>query len=82
MSALFVAPEGAMQFEVTHPETKYRGEVFWVRPTSLGVHTWNWTCTCDKRYEVLMDSLSKYAKEAFKGDGGYAVCSCVGRIIE
>jgi hypothetical protein len=81
-SQLFIPPDGAMQFEITHPETPFRGEVFWVMPTILGVHTWNWECKCSRRFEVLLDSLASSARPAFDGKGRCAVCLCVGRIIE
>lgn len=85
MSSLFIAPEGAMQFEITHPETQYRGEHFWVIPAHglSGLAYENWPCTCGlRRYIVLMDSLSPRMKACGPMMDGYVVCECVGHIIE
>lgn len=84
MDDLFVAPAGAMQFELA-ADTDYPGETFWVIPTDLSVKVWNWKCKCGSRYEVLMETVSAAVRPAFKpcaGTDGFAVCECVGRIIE
>lgn len=88
MPELFVAPIGAMQFEITDPKTgDYCGSRFWVLPIQSvssvkPKETRNWQCDCTRWFEVLLDTLPPHLKPAFSGDGGFAVCLCVGRVVE
>lgn len=82
---MFIAPQGAMQFEITHPDTPYRGEVLWVVPLPPGavLHFANWECKCGRRYEALADSVSAKLRPAMRADlDVFVVCECVGKLIE
>jgi hypothetical protein len=73
-----------MQFELAK-DSDFPGDVFWVVPTTLNVGHWNWTCKCNSRFEVLMETISARLRPAFSpvlNTNGFAVCNCVGRIIE
>jgi hypothetical protein len=83
MSKLFIPPEGAMQFEITHPGTKFYGENFWVLPFDGKVNlSKGWPqCRCRKYFEAIMETVSPSLEEVLNGNNR-AVCLCVGRIIE
>lgn len=92
MRDLYIPPEGAMQFEITHPDTKYRGENIWVFPQEVDWNALafkNWECGCNKRYIVLPESISDNLLSAIRTDvnsrtdaNSIVICECVGRIIE
>lgn len=88
MKNLFVAPLGAMQFELTQgwdgtpcPD-RLKPFVFWVMPLdSYGPKDSKPDCPHDIAYAVLFDSLTPLHRK--KGIGTCTkVCECVGRILE
>ena len=88
--SLFIAPPGAMQFEITHPDSPYKGEVFWVAPYTGEYCNTGWSCDCGKQGEVVQgvlvfqsyrESMSARMK-AICGTADIIVCCHVGRIIE
>lgn len=81
MSELFIAPEGAMQFEITvHPKPECVGSRLWVKLHDKGPHHLTRDkvgCSCKVFYQVV------HCDRSWLWDGGYTVtCVCFGRIIE
>lgn len=88
MTELYIAPEGAMQFEITHTETVYKGEHFWVMPldgfraqVNLDA-SWPKTCKCERGFLAILETISPRLKVVMYSPRQAAVCGCVGRIIE
>ena len=82
LQQVYVPPPEAMQFEITHPQAKVRGEQFWVveiDPSDVGY--WNWVCTCGKAYAAIRATMSPKARLIFKKQE-IVVCLCVGRLVE
>lgn len=83
MAELFIPPEGAMQFEITHIDTPFKGESFWVTPHRFSVgfsHGWP-QCNCDVRFEAILETVSPRLSKVLRGNDR-VVCRCVGRLIE
>lgn len=88
MSEPFIAPPGAMQFEITHKETVFAGEHFWVMPlhgfpdkVNLDP-SWPKSCKCTTGFLAIMETISPRLRTVMYSPRQAAVCRCVGRIIE
>ena len=87
MLDLFVPPQGAMQFERSHPTTILHNEpVFWVQGKYRSARNII-GCQCTWSYYVLRDGLSQENKRIYddflKNTGKHlGMCGCMGHIIE
>lgn len=84
---MFIPPEGAIQFEITHPDTKFKGEHFWVMPlhdfTDVIIgYGWPKTCKCKSGFLAIPESISPRLRVIMSGTRHNCFCLCVGRIIE
>lgn len=75
MNDLFIAPEGAMQFEFK----EFPGDLAWVQPVATPYDE-NQICGCTHGHQVIALPDCLYATNARRGT--MALCACMGRIIE
>jgi hypothetical protein len=77
----FIAPEGAMQFEVTRPlSPRVANARLWVMPITQGPNVLirqKVGCTCSTWYEII------HCEPASAWNGSWSVvCTCIGNLIE
>lgn len=84
MSEPFIAPEGAMQFEITHTRRAgtecLRGKVVWVVNAPIGPSNPIDLCDCKIEFAILKESLPDVLRNLH--EGLRVVCKCNGHLIK
>jgi hypothetical protein len=86
MSAIFIPPPGAMQFEKTTPNLYFpdKQDVYWVMPPQPGPSAGLTGCRCAFVYPIIIEALTP-ANRAFAmrfPNAGWCACACVGKLVE